>query len=48
MDKNIIMKKKIKLAFSDFWEGFDYNPTGKENSTIPSKSNNFFYCIFAV
>ena len=47
MDKNIIMKKKIKLAFSDFWEGFDYNPTGKENSTIPSKSNNFFYCMLS-
>jgi hypothetical protein len=41
------MKKKIKLAFSDFWEGFDYNPTGKENSTIPSKSSNFFYCMLS-
>lgn len=25
------MKKKIKLAFCDFWGGFENNPTGKEN-----------------
>jgi len=24
-------KRKIKLAFSDMWGGFEYNPTGKEN-----------------
>jgi hypothetical protein len=23
------MKNKIKIAFSDFWGGFEYNPTGK-------------------
>lgn len=25
------MKKKIKLAFADFWGGFEYNPTGKKD-----------------
>lgn len=25
------MKNKIKIAFADFWGGFEYNPTGKEN-----------------
>jgi hypothetical protein len=25
------MKNKIKIAFSDFWGGFEYNPTGKFN-----------------
>lgn len=25
------MKKKVKIAFADFWGGFEYNPTGKDN-----------------
>lgn len=25
------MRNKIKIAFSDFWGGFEYNPTGKSN-----------------
>lgn len=41
------MKKKIKLAFTDFWEGFDVNPSGKENSLSPTKNNNFFYCMLS-
>ena len=31
------MKKKIKIAFSDFWGGFENNPTGKTNY------DNIFY-----
>lgn len=25
------MKQKLKIAFADFWGGFEYNPTGKTN-----------------
>lgn len=35
------MRKKIKLAFSDFWGGFEYNPTGKKNF------DNVFYRILS-
>lgn len=31
------MKKKIKIAFADFWGGFEYNPAGK------SDFDNVFY-----
>jgi len=33
--------KKIKLAFSDFWGGFDYNPTGNTDY------DNIFYRILS-
>jgi hypothetical protein len=35
------MKRKIKIAFSDFWGGFEYNPTGKINF------DNIFYKILS-
>ena len=35
------MKKKLKLAFCDFWGGFEVNPTGKENF------DNVFYRILS-
>lgn len=33
---------KIKIAFSDFWDGFNYNP-----SKDSAKSNNVFYSILS-
>lgn len=52
------MKKKIKIAFSDFWGGFENNPTGKTNDNIFYKmlserfdieiSNNPDILIFSV
>jgi alpha(1,3/1,4) fucosyltransferase len=35
------MKKKLKIAFSDFWGGFEYNPTNKTNY------DNVFYRILS-
>lgn len=36
------MKKKIKLAFSDFWVGFEYNP-----QTFKQNFDNVFYRILS-
>lgn len=33
--------KKIKIAFSDFWPGFDYNPDGKK------KTDNVFFAMLS-
>jgi hypothetical protein len=38
MDSNLIMKQKIKIAFSDFWPGFNYNPM-----SLSENFNNVFY-----
>jgi hypothetical protein len=35
------MKKKLKIAFSDFWGGFEYDPTNKTNY------DNVFYRILS-
>ena len=35
------MKQRLRLAFTDFWEGFDCNPTGK------SHFDNVLYRILA-